>query len=136
MQLVLLDTDILNEVLKKRNARVVAKAAAYLQQHQHFAFSGITWYELMRGLREKGATKQLKNFEQFCQHSIVHAVTEDILDRSANLWVEARKGGHPDKDADLIIAATAIEHGLVLVTGNIQHFSWIPGLTIENWRDP
>ena len=90
----------------------------------------------MRGLREKRAKKLLKNFEHFCQHSIVYPVTDVILDGSADLWVEARKGGHPNKDADIMIAATALVHGRDLVTGNTDHFSWISGLTIQNWRNP
>jgi 6-phosphofructokinase 1 len=24
----------------------------------------------------------------------------------------------------------------ILVTGNTAHFVWIPGLTVDNWRDP
>jgi hypothetical protein len=43
---------------------------------------------------------------------------------------------HPHADADVLIAATALEHGRVLVTGNTAHFSWIPGLAIEDWRQP
>jgi tRNA(fMet)-specific endonuclease VapC len=117
MQPVLLDTDILNEVLKQKNANVIKRAADYLSQQQQFAISGINWYEVVRGLREKGALKQVTKFEQFCRHSITFAVSHEILDRAANLWVAARKGGHPDKDADLIIAATALEHGRILVTG-------------------
>jgi len=50
------------------------------------------------------------------------------------MWVSASQGGHPRSDADLIIAATAVEHGLILVTGNTPHFSWVPGLTLANWR--
>ena len=37
-------------------------------------------------------------------------------------------------DADLIIAATALEHGRTLATGNAAHFSWINGLNLEDWR--
>ena len=136
MQLSLLDTDILNEVLKQKNPRVVKRAAEYLQQHQRFAISSIAWYEVVRGLRETGATRQLQRFDRFCRHSIIYDVTMSILDRAANLWVLARKGGYPGRDADLMIASTALEHGRVLVTGNITHFTWIPGITVENWRDP
>ncbi|HXF53040.1 MAG TPA: hypothetical protein VNK52_02845, partial [Hyphomicrobiaceae bacterium] len=59
-----------------------------------------------------------------------------IFDRAADLWVATHQAGRPQKDADLIIAATAPEHGLTLVTGNSAHFSWIPGLTVEDWRQP
>lgn len=34
---------------------------------------------------------------------------------------------------DTLIAATALEEDLILVTGNTDHFSRIPGLKIENW---
>lgn len=136
MQLSLLDTDMLNEVLKKKNSQVVKRASEYLQQHQQIAISSITWYEVVRGLREKGANKQLQRFERFCRHSLLYDVTTSVLNRSADLWVLARQDGHPDNDADLIIAATALEHSRVLVTGNTSHFSWIPGLTVENWRNP
>jgi predicted nucleic acid-binding protein len=33
-----------------------------------------------------------------------------------------------------IIAATALETGRTLVTGNIAHFDWIPGLALADWR--
>ena len=36
-------------------------------------------------------------------------------------------------DFDILIAATAIKHGLTVVTDNLKHFSRIDGLTIENW---
>jgi tRNA(fMet)-specific endonuclease VapC len=52
------------------------------------------------------------------------------------LWVLARSAGVQANDADLIIAATALEAGLVLATGNTPHFEWIPGLRIEDWRVP
>src|SRR5947208_2692848 len=34
-------------------------------------------------------------------------------------------------DADLQIAATAVHHGLRLVTGNLKHFARVPGLLVE-----
>ncbi len=48
----LLDTDMVNEVLKRKNAEVVRRAAAYLAQHSRFAVSAMTRYEVLRGLKE------------------------------------------------------------------------------------
>ena len=45
----LLDTDILSEVLKRKDNRVLTKARQYLAQHQRLAFSAITVYEILRG---------------------------------------------------------------------------------------
>ena len=136
MPLSLLDTDILNEVLKQKNANVVAHAAAYLAQHGQFAISSISWYEVLRGLKEKNATAQLAHFHLFCQNTLLLPVTDDVLDRAADLWVIGRRQGLAPKDADLIIAATSLEHGREVVTGNTPHFAWIPGLTLGDWRQP
>ena len=131
MELALLDTDMLSEGLKRKSRRVVRKAAAYLGVHEQFAISSISRYEAQRGLKVRGADKQLTRFNVFCAHSLVLPITDMILDRAADLWVVARL---PARDADLIVAATALEHGRSLVTGNDAHFSWIPGLRLENWR--
>lgn len=136
MDVALLDTDTLNEVLKQRNPLVVQKSADYLRKHSQFAISAITRYELLRGLKEKQATKQLALFEIFCRQSLIVSITDAILDRTADLWVAARRGGFPGKDADLMIAATALETQRVLVTGNTAHFAWVPLLKVENWRMP
>lgn len=134
MDAALLDTDILNEVLKQKNAVVVLQASAYLQEHGQFAIAAISRYEVIRGLRDANATAQLSRFATFCQNTLVFPITDAVLDRAANLWVHARQGGHPRSDADLMIAATALEHGRVLVTANTAHFVWVPGLEVANWR--
>ena len=131
----MLDTDTLNEVLKRENSSVVGHAAEYLVQHGRFAISSITRYELLRGLKEKNAASQLARFQTFCGNTTILPVIDDILDRAVDLWVAGRKRGLAPKDADMIIAATALHHDLMLVTGNTAHFAWVPGLTIDNWRD-
>lgn len=136
MPLCLIDTDALSEILKQKHPVVVQKAGAYLAQNQQFAFSSMTRYEVVRGLKAKRATRQLQRFATFCQHSLIFAITDAVLDRAADLWVAARTAGLPRNDADLIIAATALEHGRSLVTGNTAHFSWIPNLVLEDWRQP
>jgi predicted nucleic acid-binding protein len=100
------------------------------------AISAITKYEVVRGYRDNGAKTQLARFEQFCNQAIVYPLSDSILDRAANIWVIGRRGGHPHADADLMIADTALEYGRTLVTGNTSHFSWIPGLTLKDWREP
>jgi tRNA(fMet)-specific endonuclease VapC len=136
MDLALLDTDILSELIKLRNAAVQRKALAYVQSHGQIAFSAMTRYEILRGYRDTNATTQLARFGVFCQNSLILPVSDATFDLTADLWVAARRGGHSSNDADLIIAATAIEHGRVLVTGNVAHFAWIANLRIEDWRQP
>jgi tRNA(fMet)-specific endonuclease VapC len=37
-------------------------------------------------------------------------------------------------DADLLIAATALEANRTLVTNNLFHFQRIPTLVLQNWK--
>lgn len=130
----LLDTDILSEVLKKKDQQVLATARQYLAEHQRLAFSAITAYEIIRGMRANQATRQLAEFLKVVGTSTMFPIGIPVLMRAADLWAEARNRGHPHDDADLIIAATALEARRVLVTGNTGHFSWINGLHLADWR--
>ncbi len=134
MEPALLDTDTLNEVLKQKNAVVIQHATNYLLQYGHFAISSMTRYELLRGLKEKAATAQLGQFETFCQNTLILPISDPILDCAADLWVAARKIGQAGRDADLIIAATALRHSLQLITGNSKDYSWIAELRLCDWR--
>lgn len=136
MDATLLDTDILSEVMKQHHPAVKLRAAEYLAVHGQFAFSALSRFEIERGYKEKKATRQLARFATFCQHSLVLAITDPILDRAGDFWAFARQHGYPHGDADVIIAATSLELQRALVTGNTPHFSWVPGLQVINWRDP
>ena len=53
-RLALLDTDILSELLKQHPV-VTQRARLYLADHDRLAFSIITRYEILRGLKAKQA---------------------------------------------------------------------------------
>ena len=38
-------------------------------------------------------------------------------------------------DFDVLIAATALDAGILLVTGNVEHFQRVPGLELESYRE-
>jgi tRNA(fMet)-specific endonuclease VapC len=132
----LIDTDILSEIPKGKDAQVMAAARHYLAAHQRFAFSAMTLYEIVRGMVANRAARQLAAFFVMADTSEVFPITTPVLRRAADLWADARNRGHPREDADLIIAASALETGRLLVTGNSPHFSWIPGLRLVDWRNP
>lgn len=136
MDVALLDTDMLSEVLKRKNPKIISHARRFLAAHSRLAFSSMTIYEIVRGLKATGATRQLSHFRAVINSSEVIQIDLPILMRAADLWAAGKKGGHPCDDADLIIAATALETGRILVTGNTSHYAWISGLTLEDWRNP
>jgi len=46
---------------------------------------------------------------------------------------DLEKRGLTRFEPDLQIASIALAHNLTLVTGNVRHYSGIPGLRVENW---
>lgn len=136
MQPSLLDTDTLSEIIKLRDPAVIQHALAYTRQCGPLSFSAITRYEVVRGYKYKRASAQLSKFAVFCQRSRILPVTDAIWDLASDLWAYARSHGYPHKDADLVIAATALAEGVPLATGNTGDFAWVPNLVIEDWRKP
>jgi tRNA(fMet)-specific endonuclease VapC len=130
----LLDTDTLSEVMKGVDTDVQDNARQYLRAFGHFTFSLITRYEILRGLKARRATRQIARFEQRCQQSVVLPITDEIIIQAADLYALLHQEGQLISDADILIAATALKHTLVMVTENVDHFRRIPGLRIESWR--
>ena len=130
---VILDTDILSALMRK-NPNVITKARTYLGQYGQFTISIITRYEILRGLRAKGAAQQEVRFEHFCERNKVLSITDEVIVQAAAIYAELYKHGELIGDADILIAATALVNGFGVATNNEDHFRRIPGLTVENWQ--
>ncbi len=132
----LLDTDTLSEIMRGRHTALVQKSRQYLQAYGYFSFSIITRYEILRGLKAKRATAKSAAFEQFCQVNQVLPLTDPIIVRAAEIYADLKRQGQLISDADILIAATALTNGLVLVTNNVAHFQRIAGLKTLSWKSP
>jgi tRNA(fMet)-specific endonuclease VapC len=128
----LLDTDILSAVMRQHPA-ALARARAYLVVHHRLTFSIITRYEILRGLHAKNATAQLAAFDRLCSVSTILPLTDTIVIRAATIYADLHQRGALIGDADILIAATGLEHGLVVVTNNESHYQRIAGIQLENW---
>ena len=128
----LLDTDILSAVMR-RNAVAIARAQAYLAEHGRFTFSIITRYEVLRGLKARGAATQLAAFDRLCAATRILLLTDETIVRAAEIYADLYRRGILIGDADILIAASALVHGLGIITNNEAHFGRIPGLYVENW---
>lgn len=130
---VLLDTDILSELLKQ-HPLVLQQVRTYPAEHERLAFSIMTRYELLRGLKAKQARTQEAAFTLLCQASLILPLTDQVVDRAATLYGDLHRQGALLPDADLLIAATALEAQRTLVTNNLAHFQRVPNLVIETWK--
>lgn len=132
MNKAVLDTDILSAIMRQ-DSHALANARRYLASHQHLSISIVTRYEILRGLMAKNASKQIANFEKLCGTLAVLPLTDSVVVRAASIYGELRRTGKPTGDADILIAATALEYGCEIVTNNTPHFASIQGLVVKNW---
>ena len=72
-------------------------------------------------------------FERLCAVSEVLPLTDAIVRRAAEVYAGLYKRGELIGDADILIAATAMENNLICVTNNENHFQRIPNLVLDNW---
>lgn len=130
----LLDTNILSEIVKPApNPEVVAKLRL-LRSTEAFA-SAVSRYELRFGAALRQDDNRL--WERLRREILPLAtwlpVTDRIAERGGIIAAELRDKGKTGGQFDTLLAATALEHDLILVTRNVRHFEDVAGLTIENW---
>jgi tRNA(fMet)-specific endonuclease VapC len=131
---VLLDTDTLSEVMRGRKFTIRARALEYVASQRRFTFSIITRYEILRGLKARGASTRLARFERECQASVIVPLTDEIVIAAADIYATLYRAGQLIGDADVLIAATAMVRGLPLVTNNLDHFERVQGLAVASWQ--
>lgn len=132
MKPAILDTDTISYFFRN-HPEVVEKLDKYLAEHGFVSISVVTYYEVLNGLYFKDAKGQLKKFEAFVALGDVLPLTDKIAKRCAQIYAELRKQGKAMGHNDILIAGTAIENDMVLVTNNTKDFKDIPALEIDNW---
>ena len=118
----LLDTNILSELRRpKPEPKVVAFVAS--QPLELLQISVVTLAEIRFGIELVSEPHRRAELNAWLTHKVrpmfdrrVLPITEDIMLKWRVLVEEGRKAGHTFSQPDLIIAATAIHHGLTIVT--------------------
>jgi tRNA(fMet)-specific endonuclease VapC len=130
MNAFLLDTDTCislirgNEYIKKKITQVGV---------EHCFISEITVAELLFGA-ERCNRREEEHYivDLVCEKFTIIPISESIrafATEKSRLWSIGQKIA----DFDLLIGATAMYHGLILVTNNTKHFERIQSLRLENW---
>ena len=60
-------------------------------------------------------------------------LTDAIVIRTATIYSDLHQRGVLIGDADILIAATGLEHGLIVVTNNEGHYRRISAIQLDNW---
>lgn len=127
----LVDTDWVIHYLNNHSA--IRSRLEGLSAKGHLAVSILTLAELYEGLA--GAHRPDED-EQGLKDFLAGVSVLDVDDQTCRIFAQERgrlrKTGKLIGDFDLMIGATAVRHGLVLLSNNRRHFERISGLEIES----
>jgi toxin FitB len=125
---VLLDTNVVSELRRPSPNRKVVRFVAD-QPLDHIHLSAVTLAEIRFGIELVAAAARRSELTLWLEHQLrpmfdgrVLAVTEDILLQWRLIIEAGRSRGYTFSHPDVLIAATAAHHGLVVVTRNTQEF--------------
>jgi predicted nucleic acid-binding protein len=124
----LLDANVISELRKPRRSSNVVRWVSSVPAEQLY-LSVITIGEIAKGIakqRRAGATSSIAHAEalQSWLEGLLSNHSGKIL--AVDVAVATRWGrlcdAHPQFPTDMLIAATALDHGLTVATRNIDHF--------------
>jgi predicted nucleic acid-binding protein len=122
----LVDTDVLIWHL-----RGYPQATRRLDQLGALTISAVSYLEVLQGLRNKAELAAVQKMMLKRQAAML-PLTEAITRRAVAL-MESLTLSHGVQMGDALIAATALEHSLTVLTANAKHFSAVEGLQVETF---
>lgn len=138
MDKAVIDTDIFSEIRKEIAQQVVERANIYRQNFGHYTISVITVLEVTKGWRKRQREDRIQEFIRDISDVEVLSIDVQIAELAGRIEADLERTGQPIGLADALIAATAIQYKLVLITGNLSHYQRIKALDyslrLDNWR--
>ena len=110
----------------------LAQATQRLDEIPKLNISAITYPELLQGIRsttEPCVVQKSLALRYTKRLPVTSAITERAVGLMENLGLS-----HSLRLGDALIATTAIEHGLALLTANTKHFAVIAGIRMERFE--
>lgn len=132
MQEAITDTDTLSFYLRGYPA-VVEKMENYREEFGYLNIPIVTHFEILNGLFRKDARKQLEKYQAFVRESIIVNLDEYSVEISAKIVAKLHHSGQSIGYLDTLIAGIALRDDFILITNNVNHFSRIEDLEIDNW---
>ncbi len=138
----LLDTNVLSELRRpKPDARVVKFVTG--QSLDLLCVSVVTFAEIRFGIELVKDVNRRMELNDWLDNKLrpmfeerVLEVSEDIMLKWRLLVEEGRKSGHTFAQPDLIIAATALHHGLTIVSRDTSEYEQANVPVLNPWTAP
>jgi tRNA(fMet)-specific endonuclease VapC len=130
-----LDTNICVYAIKDSHPGL--KARLQLLPPQLLAVPTMVKAELLYGAeRSSQSARNRLGLEEFLGPFSILPFDDAATLHYARIRDHLERIGKPIGSEDLVIAATALSNGAVLVTHNTREFDRIPGLVVEDWTNP
>ncbi len=137
----LLDTNVISELRRQRPSSRVRSFIAG-QQLEDLFVSAVTLAEIRYGIETVGDPIRRAELSDWLLHRVrpmfdqrVLEVSEDVMFKWRLLVEGGRKVGHTFSQPDLIIAATALQHGLTVVTRDTGDFKLARVPLLNPWGE-
>lgn len=127
----MLDTNICIYIINNKSHQVFERFRKY--SLNQIAISSISAAELAFGVEKSGSMRNRQALEKFLAPLDILAFSEQSIWHYAQLRHQLQQQGTPIGSLDILIAAHALSLDATLVTNNLQEFSRIKGLKLENW---
>ena len=137
----LLDTNVLSELRRRKpDRKVVAFVAA--QSIDRLYVSTVTLAEIRFGIELLPDAQLRTQLNEWLTHRVrpmfaerVLPVSEDVLFKWRLLVEDGRKVGHTFSQPDLFIAATALHHGMTIVSRDVGDYARARVALFNPWVD-
>jgi predicted nucleic acid-binding protein len=137
----LLDTNILSELRRRKPERKVL-AFITAQPLERLYVSTVTFAEFRFGIELLSDAGRRAELNDWLTHKVrpmfeqrVLAISEDVMFKWRLLVEDGRKAGHTFSQPDLIIAATALHHGLTIVSRDVSDYQRAHAPVFNPWVD-
>lgn len=126
----LLDTDSVSYALRGEGG-----VAEQIRQHRpsELCVSAVTLAELRFGAERRGSRRLQRLIDLFVGDVAVAPFDAEAADRFGKVASALVSKGTPIGALDTMIAAHALQLGLILVTHNLKHFRRVRGLEVADW---
>jgi predicted nucleic acid-binding protein len=137
----LLDTNVLSELRRPRpEKKVVAFVEGQALDLLHV--SAVTFAEIRFGIELVGDATRRAELDDWLRHKVrpmfgrrVLDVSEDVIFKWRILVEAGRKSGYTYSQPDLFIAATALHHGLTVVTRDTREYQRAGVPVLDPWKE-
>ena len=135
----LLDTNVISELRKLGDGKADARVTAWVSKRDAISFyiSALTLMELEIGIlrMERRDTMQGERLRTWMERHVLPEFQERTLPVDSAVALKCARLHVPDprSERDALIAATAIVHGMTVVTGNVADFKTTGAEVIDPW---